>query len=121
MALRLKQLPAAIPGGLATLDASGRHPLAQDAIRAWQVVRAARSAIVSAGGTWSGLLASTNAGNPDATDGSWEAVQGGTPAPAGGVLSGLISAYLTGVLGMTSAQATTAMQQIWTAAASVAP
>ena len=77
------------PNGVAGLDGSGRQPLAQDAIRAWQVATAAAPVLVAAGGSWSAFLSTINL---DATDGSPQAVQGGTPAPVGGKLSGLLTA-----------------------------
>ncbi len=107
--------------GVAGLDATSRLPVAQDLLRAWQVVRAARTVLVNAGGSWSGFLSSNGAGNADATDGSYESVQGGTPAPVGGVLSGLLSTYLQNVCGQTQAQATQALQAIWANAASLTP
>ncbi len=107
--------------GIAGLDATSRLPVAQDLLRAWQVVRAARTALVNAGGSWSGFLSSNGASNADATDGSYESVQGGTPAPTNGVLSGLLSTYLQSVCGQTQAQATSSLQTIWANAASLTP
>ena len=82
--------------------------------------RAARPVLVNASGSWSDFLVQ-KVGGPDATDGSYEAAQAGTPAPPTGILSGLISAYLTGPLGLTQAQATTALTTIWQNAATVTP
>lgn len=122
-AIAAQALPASLlggPQGVAQLDAAGRQVPGQDRIRAWQVIRAARPIIAATGGSWSDLLA-RQAGGPDATDGSFEAVQGGTPAPLGGVLSTMILTYLVTALGQSSTQAQAALASIYASAPLVIP
>ncbi len=104
--------------GTAPLDANAAVPLANLQVRTAQVTRAARPAFVTAGGSFSAFIAALN---PDATDGSWEAVYVEAFAPAAGILASLISNYLITQCSQTSSQAATVLASIWTAAALLAP
>ncbi len=106
------------PDGAAPLDGNRAVPLANLQPRTAQVTRAARPTLVTAGGTFTGFLASV--GSPDATDGSWEAIYVEAFAPPGGVLSRLLAAYLQS-LGLTVGQATDQITAIWTAASGISP
>ena len=106
--------------GIAQLDASGRQLLSQDQIRAWQVIRAAQPLLVSAGGTLAMFMAGISS-DPDANTANYVALQGGTPAPPGGILASLLTTYLVTTLSQSSGQAAATLSAIWSAAAAITP
>ena len=95
-------------------------PLKQLPVRTAQVTRAARPVLVTAGGTFSGFLASL--GGPDATDGSWEAVYVESYAPVGGILATKLLAYLQAApMSLSASAAAAQVAAIWATALSIAP